>query len=438
VLFAVVPSVCTVTAITAKSVIQSPHVPSWWADQYGAFTAEKRLKETSLKILIVHNPYLQPGGEDVVFEQERRMLEQKGHEVVIYCRSNQEITSYAGIARLALVKRTVWASDSREELAELLVRERPDIVHVHNTFVMVSPSIFSACHEKGVPVVHTLHNYRLFCPAATFYRNGHICEECVQSLWRSVRYRCYQNSTTATATAALMLAVHRRLQTWMKPAHHYIALSDFARAKFIQLGLPANKIFVKPNFVHPDPGVVAEKEDYAVFVGRMSPEKGVGTLLDAWEKTSNRFPLVLLGSGPDRAHLEQAASRRGLSRVHFQGHLPRQQVITTIGKARFLVFCSEWYENFPVTIAEAFATGTPVICSRLGAMQEIISDGRTGLHFSPGDADDLARKMDWAWDHPGELSALGREARRDYETRYTAEVNYTLLMHIYRHAMAQA
>lgn len=390
-----------------------------------------------MKVLIVHNAYQQPGGEDVVFEQEKRMLERNGHEVVTYRRSNQEINSYSGLVRIALVKQTVWATDSRKEFARLLVREKPDIVHVHNTFIMVSPSIFSVCNDQGVPVVQTLHNYRLFCPSATFFRNGQVCEECVQySLLRSLRYRCYRNSTAATGTTALMLAVHRRLHTWTKPGHYYIALSEFARDKFVRLGLPSDNVFVKPNFVHPDPGFLAEKEDYAVFAGRLSPEKRVSTLLDAWERTSRRFPLAIVGGGSEREQLNQTINSRGMSDVLLRGHLPRQQVISIIRKARFLVFCSEWYESFPVTIIEAFASGTPVICSRLGSMQEIVSDGRTGRHFSAGDADDLARKMDWAWDHPAELSAMGREARREFETKYTAETNYDLLMNIYRRAAA--
>jgi glycosyltransferase involved in cell wall biosynthesis len=194
---------------------------------------------------------------------------------------------------------------------------------------------------------------------------------------------------------------------------------------------------VKPNFVHPDPGFTAEKEDYAVFAGRLSPEKRVSTLVAAWERTSHRqYSLVIVGGGPQLEHLQQTIARRRTSGVVFLGHLSRSEVISTIRKARFLVFCSEWYENFPVTIIEAFAVGTPVICSRLGAMQEIVSDGRTGLHFSPGDADDLAKKMDWAWDHPSELSAMGREARREFETKYSAETNYDLLMKIYRQAVA--
>jgi glycosyltransferase involved in cell wall biosynthesis len=398
---------------------------------YAQLQAQRRV-QPQVKILVVHNPYQQLGGEDVVFDQECRMLRNAGHEVITYVRSNEEVKQFVGLQRLALVPHTIWARDSRREFAALLQREKPSIVHVHNTFVMISPSIFSACHEAGIPVVHTLHNYRLLCAAGIFYRDGHVCEDCVdKGLWSGVVHGCYHNSMATTAVVTAMIAVHRGLHTWAHPGHFYIALSEFARRKFIKSGIPEDRVFLKPNFVDPDPTMPTEKDEYAVFAGRLSPEKRVSTLLDGWERGRTRFPLFILGGGPEQSQLAEVARLRGLSGIHFKGHLPRPEVIATIRKARFLVFSSEWYENFPVTIAEAFGTGTPVICSRLGAMEEIVTHGRNGLHFTPGRADDLAEKMDWAWCHPEELSAMGREARHDFETKYTADINYKLLMNIY-------
>src|SRR6266567_3593650 len=195
-----------------------------------------------MKILLVHNSYQQPGGEDVVFEQERQLLERAGHSVVTYCRSNWEVDAYQGLRRVALVRKTVWATDTRKEIARLLALEKPDLVHVHNTFVMVSPSIFSACQEAGVPVVMTLHNYRLYCPAATFFRDGHTCEDCVDhGLSQGIYHACYRESRAATATVALMLSVHRRRQTWLRDVDYYIALTEFARNRFLRAGLPSEK-----------------------------------------------------------------------------------------------------------------------------------------------------------------------------------------------------
>lgn len=393
--------------------------------------------EGSVKVLLVHNSYQQPGGEDIVFEQERRLLESAGHDVVTYRRSNWEIVAYSALRRLALAPRTIWNGDSRQEVLDLLRREKPELVHVHNTFIMISPAIFSACREAGVPVVQTLHNYRFFCPAATFFRSGKVCEECLDhTLWRGIRHACYHGSRTQTAIVALMLAVHQRRETWSRGVDGFICLSEFARSKFMEGGLPAEKMFVKPNFVHPDPGARSGDGDYALFVGRLSPEKRVSTLLAAWSRLPKPIPLLVVGGGPEREELEAQTEELNLSSVRFQGQLSRPQTLAAVNGARFLVFSSEWYENFPVTIAEAYACSTAVICSRLGAMQEIVDDGRTGLHFNPGDPDDLARKVDWAWDHPDEIREMGRQARREYETKYTAEKNYPMLMEIYQRTIA--
>jgi len=202
--------------------------------------------------------------------------------------------------------------------------------------------------------------------------------------------------------------------------------------------VPAEKIFVKPNFVHPDPGFSTSGGEHAVFVGRLSPMKRVNTLLDAWSRIGNRIPLVIIGGGTERVQLEAEAAQRGLPAVRFRGHLPREQTLAAIRGARFLVFSSEWYENFPMTIAESFACGVPVICSRLGAMEEIVEHGHTGLHFTAGDAEDLAEKVHWALDHPEQMRSMGRQARREYETKYTAERNCPILMDVYQRAMGRA
>lgn len=390
-----------------------------------------------MKILLVHNSYQQPGGEDVVFEQESELLKRAGHQVLVYIRSNWEARRYSGLMQLQLALRTIWATDTRKEFAGVLEREKPELVHVHNTFAVISPSIFSACREAEVPVVQTLHNYRLYCPAGTFFRDGHTCEDCVErSLWHGIAHGCYRDSRAATAGVALMLGVHRQLQTWTRDVDCYIALSEFARNKFLKAGLPEEKVLVKPNFVHPDPRMHANSErDYVLFVGRISVER-IRTMLAAWNRLRKpRIPLVIVGGGPQLEQLEKEACRCGLTEVMFRGQLPRDQTLAIMHGARFLVFPSEWYENFPVTIAESFACGVPVICSRMGAMQEIVEDGRTGFHFTTADADDLATKVEFAWNHPERLRSMGEEARREYEAKYTAEQNYPMLMEIYQHAL---
>jgi glycosyltransferase involved in cell wall biosynthesis len=389
-----------------------------------------------VKVFLVHNTYQQPGGEDVVFEQEARMLSNAGHQVVLYRRSNWEVQAYQGLHKIGLAKRTIWAADSREDFLQLLRKQKPDVVHVHNTFMMISPSIYSACYEEKVPVVQTLHNYRLLCPAATLFRDGKVCQECIGgSLLHSVQHACYHKSRPTTAVVALMLTAHRLRGTWEREVTSYVALTEFSRNKFIEGGLPAEKIFVKPNFVDPDPGARTSDGDHVLFVGRLSPEKRVSTVLAAWKCLRLPIPIIVIGGGPDRPQLEAQAVEDGLTNVRFLGQVPRAQTLTAINQARFLVFSSEWYENFPMTIAEAFACRTPVIASRMGAMQEIVRDGYTGLHFNPGDPEDLARKVEWAWTHPDEMRAMGTEARSEYESKYTAEKNYPMLMKIYERAI---
>jgi glycosyltransferase involved in cell wall biosynthesis len=390
-----------------------------------------------MKIVLAHNEYQQRGGEDVVFEQEKRILARAGHDVVTYCRSNHEIEELSAIGRATLVIRTVWASDTHRDFGALLDREKPDLVHVHNTLVMISPSIYSACRERGVPVVQTLHNFRLLCPGAQFLRDGQICEDCVEhSLMRSVRHGCYRDSRPATASVALMLAWHRRSGTWDELVDRYIALTDFARDKFIASGFAAEKIIVKPNFVDPDPGAKEGAGKGAVYIGRLSKEKGLGTLLDAWKRLPANCALQIIGDGPMKEELEEEARRCGLMSIQFRGRLSREGSLAAMKSASFLIMPSEWYEGFPVTLAESFACGTPVICSKLGSMEEIVDDGRTGLHFVPGDAEDLARKIDWAFGHPAEITAMGQAARCEYESRYTSEKAYAHLMDIYEQTVA--
>lgn len=389
-----------------------------------------------MKIILAHNKYREAGGEDVVFENEKRLLERNGHTVIPYLRSNTEVPNESLLDRLAIAPRMVWSSKTRQEFAAILGRERPDIVHIHNTFMVISPSIYYACAERGIPVVQTLHNFRLLCPAANFFRHGVICQECVdQSLLRGVVHGCYR-SRSATAGVALMLAFHRALDTWRASVARFIALTEFARSTFVAAGFPADRFVVKPNFTDPDPGERPGAGEYALFVGRLVENKGAGVLLNAWKQLPAQYPLQIVGEGPEGLALEAQARELQLSGITFRGRLGHDAVIEAIKRARFVIVPSTWYEGFPMCIAESFACGTPVLSSGLGAMAEIVEDHLTGLHFHRGDAQDLARKVEWAWNHPAELAEMGRAARRKYETHYTAEKNHSLLMGIYQEAQA--
>jgi glycosyltransferase involved in cell wall biosynthesis len=398
----------------------------------------------ALKIISVHNHYVQPGGEDQVFESEACLLKEYGHEV----KQVEEQTTFPDgiVKKLGVAVDCIWSRRWHREFRQMLQAQRPDVVHVHNFFPLISPSIYYACRREGVPVVQTLHNYRLLCSNAEFYRDGKICEECLHhGMMRGVLYGCYQGSKLGSATLSLMVGVHRSLRTWTGMVNCYVALTEFARKKMIEGGLPADRIRVKPNFVLPDPGSkwsrtkeAASQEkpgDYALFVGRLVQAKGVLSLLKAWEKMPAQIQLKIAGDGPCREQLESTLKQGMHPSVTYLGRLSRPDTLNTMKGARFLVFPSEWYEGFPVTIAEAFACGIPVIGSRLGSMQEIIDDGRTGLHFEAGNPDDLAAKVQWAWAHPEEMNAMGRAARQEFENKYTAAKNIEMLEEIYDFAM---
>lgn len=386
-----------------------------------------------MKILIAHNTYQQGGGEDVVAATEARLLSERGHQIIWYRRGNEELRAQGAFQTLVTGLKSVWASDSYRELAALLRGESPDVAHFHNTFPLISPAAYYACTQAGVPVVQTLHNYRLLCPGATFFRDGHICDQCLgrRTPWPGIVHRCYRKSAFASAAAAGMLTAHRWLGSWRTKVGIYIAASEFARGKFIRGGLPASRIRVKPNFVHPDPGVRCGAGKYALFVGRLCEEKGARVLLNAWRQLASPVPLIVAGDGPVREDF-LPSDRELQGNISVLSTVSHDEVLALMRGARFLVFPSLVYEGaFPLAIVEAFACGLPVVASRLGSIEEGTTHGRNSLHFSAGNCEELAKTVVWAWQHPQKMEEFGRAARLEYEARYTADLNYEILMEIY-------
>jgi glycosyltransferase involved in cell wall biosynthesis len=390
-----------------------------------------------MKVFLVHNRYQQAGGEDQVVQSEARLLSAAGYRVVRHDRDNREIQTYSLLQKACLPATTIWSGKSLRDVRRTLRNEAPDIAHFHNTFPLISPAAYTACKEAGVPVVQTLHNYRLLCPAATFLREGVPCELCLgkKAPWPGVVHACYRESRAQTGVVGAMLAIHRAIGTWTKDVDTYIALSEFAKRKFIEGGIPPSMIVVKPNFVDPDPGVDRNPENYALFVGRLSHEKGLKTLLVAWKLVGHSFPLLILGEGPLRSDLESSVREWGLSEVRFGGLVPREAVWAAMKRARFLIVPSDCYENFPTVIIEAFACGLPVIGARTGAIQEILENQQTGRLFSRANPEDLAAKLDLAWTRPREMEAMGRAGRSEYVAKYTAGQNIRMLKEIYERAL---
>ncbi len=384
-----------------------------------------------MRVLVLHNRYQQHGGEDVVVESERHLLAQRGHSVFVLEMDNSTINGTRDAALVGI--RAIYSRASAELLKIKLETFRPDVVHAHNLFPQFSPSVYFACEDFGVPVVQTLHNYRLVCPNALLFRDGKICEKCVGKTlaWPGIAHACYRDQRLATSAVAAVLATHHALGTWNEKIHTYVAPSRFARNKFVDAGFPADKLVLKPNFLDPDPGPGNGSGDYALFIGRLSDEKGLRTLLEAWNRLPHGPVLKVIGRGP----LESEAQRIASPLVQFLGSMDPESLFMMLGEAQFLVVPSECYEVCPRVVIEAFAKGTPIIASDMGALAELVDDGRTGIHFRAADPQHLAEQVMWAANHRDEIRAMRKQARAEYLAKYTGAENYRQLMEIYRRTL---
>lgn len=385
-------------------------------------------------ILLVHERYRQRAGEDAVFDAELALLRRMGHDITTLVVDNDGIPDDPSLAQRArLAVETVWSSRAARIVASRIAQRPVDIVHVHNTFPLLSPSIYTAAQGCGAAVVQTIHNYRTMCPAATLFRDGQPCEDCVGRLvpWPSVLHACYRGSKVKTLPVAALVASHRLRRSW-DDVDAFIALTDFAAGKLAEGGLPADRIHVKPNFISPDPGPRQVPGDDFLFVGRLAPEKGIGTVIDAAPLLAPGMVVRIAGDGPEAGRLGAIAER--YPSIQPLGRLTPDGVAGELGRSRALVFPSLWYEGLPMTILEAFAAGVPVIAARRGAAAVLVRDGETGITFEPGDPVALAAALAWAAAHPAEMDALGQGARRSYLADYTAEASYGRLAEI--HAIA--
>jgi glycosyltransferase involved in cell wall biosynthesis len=315
-------------------------------------------------------------------------------------------------------------------MAQAIAEFAPTLVHVHNFFPLLSPSIYDACRAAGVAVVQTLHNYRPICAGSFLFRDGHPCEDCVgASPYHSVLHGCYRGSRLGSVAVARMIDIHRHRGTWSHKVDRFIAVSAFARDKFIAAGFPAERLVVKPNFAADQPAAPSAVRAGALYVGRLSPEKGVGTLLQAWHRLA--VPLRIVGDGPLRRVVENSTG----ANIASLGLKQPSEVASEMAQASFLVVPSIWPETFGMVMVEAFSHGLPVIASRIGALTEIVDDGVTGLLFSAGDPKSLEAKVVWAIQHPEEMRMMGANARKVYEHRYSPAVNFLKLKEIYNTAL---
>ena len=384
-----------------------------------------------MKILLCHNHYQHPGGEDQTFDDEGLLLESRGHQVTRFTLHNDDIE---GMNRWELARKTLRNNESYAELQQLIRSERPQVMHCTNTFSLISPAAYYAAHDENVPVVQSLHNYRMFCANSLFLRNGRICESCLgkRIAWPAIVHGCYRGSRVATAGVAAMLGIHHVMKTWHQMIQLFCTPSEFARGKFIEGGMDAERIVVKPNFVFEDWGQGAGSDAYFVFVGRLSHEKGVEILLDAWRQLNRNISLKIVGDGPLADQVARAAQDD--ARIEWLGRRSTDEVSDVIGDAYGVLLPSICYETFGRSVIEAYCKGTPVIASNQGAMAELVQHERTGLLVDAGNAAQLVSATVRLFDETELRQDMRRAARDEYERNYTADQNHQMLMEIYQRA----
>ena len=396
-----------------------------------------------MRILLVHNFYRSsiPSGENIVFRAESQLLRDHGYEVEEFTRSNDEELDAPLRTRAEAALLMPWNPRSAGRMREALARFRPDVVHVHNTFPLLSPSVVAECGRSGIPVVCTLHNYRLFCAATVALRNDRVCTVCIdrKSSAPALLYGCYNGSRLKTLPLALTIAVHRRRGTWQNNVRTFLALSEHHRERLIAAGLPGERIEVKPNFAPPPNRILPwqQREQLALFVGRLSPEKGCETLINAWLRWGDAAPsLEIIGDGPDRNRLEELARTGIPGKIRFLGRVPSEAVRERLCLARLVIQPALWLETFGMTVIEAYSYGVPVIASRIGSLASLVRDTETGFLFEPGNVSELTSTLVRCWADQQRMEQMGQKGREHYELRYSPFANLQLLRKIYDRAIA--
>lgn len=382
--------------------------------------------ECKQKVLIVHNYYQIPGGEDTAVANEKKLLEDHGYDVILYSRDNKELKTMGKIRRLLLPFTTIYNPRTVREIRRIIREEKIDIVHVHNTLNLISPSVYYATVKCGIPVVQTIHNFRLLCPGATFYRDGHICEDCVsKGLGCAVKHGCYRGSKTQTLICVIATKIHQMTRIYGKI--NYICLTEFNREKLLQLRqIKPEKVYIKPNFVEGS-GMGEERSGF-IFAGRLDKLKGIDVLLEALKLMGGETPrLTICGTGPMEEWCISTIKENKLN-AEMKGFVANTDVKRLIAQSQALILPTMWYEGFPMSIVEAYSVGTPVICSNLGNAGSVVEEGITGFKYKAGSAEGLADAMRRCAD-------ISESVRAVYESKYMAEANYKELVKIYQGVM---
>ncbi len=394
-----------------------------------------------MKLLLVHNRYrsASPSGEDRVVDQESAALASAGHEVGRFEVFSDDIDTWPVRRKATVPGKVVWCRAARRELAACLRKTRPDLVHIHNTFPLLSPSVLYACRDERVPAVVTFHNYRPICPSGDLFRNGAVCHDCIgHYAVPSVKHGCYRDSALATAPLAMAVLAHRTI--WRRLPSAYIFLSNAQRDLFDSLGLPDSRVFVKPNLIPVPPPAAVPRQHKVVYLGRLSDTKGLPILMAAWDcyrrgRSEGGLGLVIAGSGPLEAQVRRWAENR--PGVEVPGLLDRQSCSRLVAGARAVVAPSQWEETFGLVVVEAMAAGVPPIASDRGSFPELIRHDVDGILFESGNVTALAGVLQAVDESPDRFAELGRQARLTYERNFDPDANLEQLLRIYRFAIAQ-
>jgi glycosyltransferase involved in cell wall biosynthesis len=395
-----------------------------------------------MKILLVHSRYRStaPSGENRVVEQEFEALVALGHDIEAFVRHSDEIESWPTWRKATLPARVIWNPASRRDLAEALDRFRPDVVHIHNTFPMLSPSVLYACRDAGVPVVVTLHNYKLLCASGSFFRDGAVCHDCAGGTpTPALIHRCYRGSVLATVPTVLSARTHRR--AWRDLVSAYVFVSDSQRRLLAGIDFDPERTFVKHNLVPYDGPVGAARRRQVAYLARLDPAKGALLLMKAWDMYralagDDALRLVIAGSGP--LHDEVAAWAEDRPSVELAGHLTKQECFKLIGRSRAVILPSEWEETFGLVAVEAMAVGVPLLAAGHGSFPDLVSDGVDGALFEPGRPDTLAKLLLDVDTSPARYKEYGRRARTTYEDKHDPGRNIEQLLDIYRFAIGHS
>ncbi len=388
-----------------------------------------------MKILLVHNYLRAPSGENTVFEQERDLLLSKGHSVVTYTLFNRDIEKMDVLRKAMIPLRSFWSFQVCSDISAIIGKEKPDVAHFHNIFPLITPAAYHACSRRGVPVVQTLHHYRIVCPGAQLFRHNAVCTECAgMHFLTGIQYGCYRNSRLFTAGISSIVLFHKWIGTWQKSIDLYIALSDFALKQYKKLGFPSDNFFVKPNFLQNPAESRHQDNGYGIYMGRLGEEKGMNCLLSALNNCPD-IPFMIIGDGPLRDDVIRKISEWGMKNVEYMGILPHEQCMHILAGARFHVLPSLCYEGNPMVMLEAMSAGKPSIVSDIGVLAMMVRDGVDGCTFQPGSAVGLSGQMRYLHDHAEESRTMGKKARERFDQYYSADVNHQLMMESYTRAM---